>query len=218
MCWSVYIYIGCSEFILIPWSTPKRNIDRLIPFHPRRKRFYRWRVNDFQGMVTPICTSHSCNQASWPQSQLQPGILTTVTAATGHLDHSHSCNRASWPQSQLQPGILTTVTAATGHLDHSHSCNQASWPRVLRNRWSCFTFFPIVLGQRTKSVCIQRPLADFNTIKQWRTFLQCCQVIKQQKWWSKLIDPGLSYDYSACGSDHILYSIFIPFWFPKIAM
>jgi len=61
--------------------------------------------------------SHSCNRASWPQSQLQPGILTTVTVATGHLDHSHSCNRASWPQSQLQPGILTTVTAATRHLD-----------------------------------------------------------------------------------------------------
>ena len=87
---------------------------------------------------------------------------------------------------------------------------------ILRKGWSCFTFFRIVLGQRTKCVCSQWPLADFSTIKQWRTFLQCGQVIKQQKWWSKLIDPGLSYDYSACGSDHTLYSIFIPFWLQKL--
>jgi len=133
MCWSVYIYSGCSEFILIPWSTPKRNVDHLIQFDPSQKCFYRW-----------------------------------------------------------------------------------SWPRIPRKGWNCFTFFRIVLGQRTKCVCSQRPLADFSTIKQWTTFLQCCQVIKQQKWWSKLIDPGLSYDYSACGSDHTLYSIFIPFWLQKL--
>jgi len=102
-------------------------------------------------------------------------------------------------QGMVSP-ICTTVTAATRHLDHP----------VYQGRGGVASLSSVyywVKGQNVRVVNGHWPIS--STVKQWRTFLQCCQVIKQQKR-SKLIDLGLSYDYSAYGSDHTLYSIFIP--------
>ena len=59
MCWSVDI--SRSEFILIPWSTPKKNIDRLIPFDPDHKRFYSYMrpIYDYP-LLLDLCTG-ICN-------------------------------------------------------------------------------------------------------------------------------------------------------------
>ena len=51
MCWLVDI--SCSEFVLIPWSVLKKNIDHFDPSH---KRYYRWHVSDYHlsPLLSPV--------------------------------------------------------------------------------------------------------------------------------------------------------------------
>ena len=44
----------------------------------------------------------------------------------------------------------------------------------------------------------------YSAVKRSRSHLRCGQVVKQQKRWSKFVDPGRSCDYSAYRSDHPL--------------
>jgi len=91
-------------------------------------------------------------------------------------------------------GHETIVSAMTRHLDHS---------RILKKGWSHFTLF-CICWVKPHIVNSHRLISCY--IKQRRTILQCSKGAKQQKWWSKFRDTGLSCDYSAYENNHPLHN------------
>ena len=96
--------------------------------------------------------------------------------------------------------VCIVLTAKTGHLDPVYWGRDGVASLSSVHNW--------VKGQ---NVCVVNyHWLISSMVKQSRAILQCSQAVRQEKWQSKFLDPGLSC-YGAYGSDHPCYACLLSF-------